>query len=64
MGLSNLQHLKQSRLIHLCMAIAFFTSGVIVNLIQCILYLTLRPLNKTIYRKINWYLCATIYARK
>lgn len=64
MNLSNLQHLKKSRLIHLCMAITFFTSGVIVNLIQCILYLTLRPFNKVLYRKINWYLCCTIYARK
>lgn len=63
MNLSNLQHLKKSRLIHLCLAITFFTSGVIVNLIQCILYLTLRPFNKVLYRKINWYLCCTIYAQ-
>ncbi|XP_018577240.1 1-acyl-sn-glycerol-3-phosphate acyltransferase delta isoform X2 [Anoplophora glabripennis] len=63
MNVSNLQHLKKSRLIHLCLAITFFTSGVIVNLIQCVLYLTLRPFNKVLYRKINWYLCCTIYAQ-
>ncbi|KAJ8918430.1 hypothetical protein NQ315_008127 [Exocentrus adspersus] len=62
MNLSNLQQLKKSRLIHLCMAITFFTSGVIVNFIQGVLYFTLRPFNRKIYRKINWYLCCTIYS--
>lgn len=56
--------LKRSRLVHLCFAITFFTTGLIVNTVQCILYLTLRPFNKWLYRKINWYLCATLYARK
>ncbi|KAG5897509.1 hypothetical protein JTB14_030007 [Gonioctena quinquepunctata] len=58
-----MHYLKQSRLIHLCISITFFTSGVIVNLVQCLLYLTLRPFNKIIYRKINWYLCWTIYSQ-
>lgn len=60
----NLSNLKKSRLVHLCMAITFFTSGIIVNFIQGILYLCLRPINKKVYRQINWYLCATIYLRK
>lgn len=55
--------LKKSRLIHLCFAITFFTSGVIINLIQCVLYLTLRPFNRQLYRKINWYLCFSIYSQ-
>jgi len=63
MWLSRLQFLKRSRLIQLLFAITFFTSGVIVNLVQCVLYLFLRPLNKRVYRKINWYLCATVYAQ-
>ncbi|CAH1117923.1 unnamed protein product [Phaedon cochleariae] len=63
MDLSNLELLKRSRIVHLCMGIAFFTSGVIVNSIQCLLYLTLRPFNKVLYRKINWYLCCTIYSQ-
>lgn len=63
MDLSKLKYLKYSRLVHLCFAITFFTSGLIVNFIQCILYLTLRPINKTFYRKLNWYLCATLYSR-
>lgn len=60
----DLNFLKKSRLVHLCMAISFFTSGVLVNFIQGILYLGLRPFNKVLYRKINWYLCWTMYARK
>lgn len=56
--------LKKSRFVHLCMAICFFTSGIIVNFIQGILYICLRPLNKVLYRKINWYLCWTMYSRK
>ncbi|XP_056635997.1 1-acyl-sn-glycerol-3-phosphate acyltransferase delta-like [Diorhabda carinulata] len=59
----DLKVLKRSRLIHLCLAITFFTSGIIVNLVQCILYLCLRPFNKWLYRKINWYLCYTIYSQ-
>ncbi|XP_072394733.1 1-acyl-sn-glycerol-3-phosphate acyltransferase gamma-like [Diabrotica undecimpunctata] len=63
MDLSKLRVLKRSRIIHLCMAITFFTSGVIVNVVQCILYLSLRPFNKWLYRKINWYLSYTIYSQ-
>ncbi|KAF5273615.1 hypothetical protein FQR65_LT04614 [Abscondita terminalis] len=59
----SLSSLKKSRLVHLLFAITFFTSGLIINFVQCILYLCLRPLNKHIYRKINWYLCATLYAQ-
>lgn len=62
--LSMLQQVKQARVVHLCFAITFFTSGLIVNLIQCILYFTIRPFSKWMYRKINWYLCATLYSRK
>ncbi|CAG9859637.1 unnamed protein product [Phyllotreta striolata] len=59
----NLQMLKRSRLVHLCLAVSFFTSGVVVNLTQCLLYITIRPFNKWLYRKINWYLCYTLYTQ-
>ncbi|CAH1369228.1 unnamed protein product [Tenebrio molitor] len=59
----DLSKLKRSRLIHLCFAITFFSSGVIVNLIQCLFYLTLRPFNRRLYRKLNWYFCFTIYSQ-
>lgn len=64
MNFAKLKYLKRSKIIHLCFAITFFTSGLIINFIQCILYLTLRPVNKIMYRKVNWYLCATLYGRK
>lgn len=64
MNLSYLHVLKKSRLVHLCLTITFFSSGVIVNFVQGILYFALRPFNKYLYRKINWYLCYTMYSRK
>ncbi|XP_050309235.1 1-acyl-sn-glycerol-3-phosphate acyltransferase gamma-like isoform X2 [Anthonomus grandis grandis] len=59
----DLKMLKQSRTVHLCFAMTFFTSGIVVNLIQAIFYFGLRPFNKTLYRRINWYLCYTIYSQ-
>lgn len=56
--------LKQSPIAHLCFAMTFFTSGLIVNLVQAVFYVGLRPFNKTLYRKINYYLCYTLYSRK
>lgn len=60
----DLSVLKRSRTVHLCLAMTFFTSGIIVNLIQALFYFTLKPFNKRLYRQINWYLCYTIYSRK
>ncbi|XP_047506762.1 1-acyl-sn-glycerol-3-phosphate acyltransferase gamma-like [Pieris napi] len=51
-----LSFLKQSTLVHLCFAISYFTSGLLLNFVQAILYFGLRPFNKTLYRKINYYL--------
>lgn len=48
---------------HLCFAVTFFTSALFINLVQCILYLTLHKVNKRIYRKINYYLCCLIYSQ-
>ncbi|XP_060518477.1 1-acyl-sn-glycerol-3-phosphate acyltransferase delta-like [Cylas formicarius] len=63
MDFLNMDHFKRSRLLHLCLAITFFASGIIVNIIQAIFYFTLRPWNKHLYRKINYFLCYTIYAQ-
>uniref|UniRef100_U5EUZ3 Putative lysophosphatidic acid acyltransferase lpaat n=1 Tax=Corethrella appendiculata TaxID=1370023 RepID=U5EUZ3_9DIPT len=54
---------KQSTFVHLCFAISYFTSGLIINTIQCILYIFLRPLNKRLYRKIGYYLCYSFYCQ-
>ncbi|KAK0181438.1 hypothetical protein PV327_003725 [Microctonus hyperodae] len=44
-------------------AITFFMSGVIINSLQGILYLGLRPFSKYYYRKINYYLCYSFYSQ-
>lgn len=49
---------------HMYAAIVFFASGLIMNMVQVILYLTLRQISKTWYRKINKYICASLYSRK
>ncbi|GAB1868666.1 1-acyl-sn-glycerol-3-phosphate acyltransferase gamma-like [Camponotus japonicus] len=58
-----LASLKQSSVIHLMFAITFFTSGLIINFFQCILYFGLRPFSKYLYRKINYYLCYSFYCQ-
>ncbi|KAJ8673941.1 hypothetical protein QAD02_005203 [Eretmocerus hayati] len=55
--------IKQSYIAHLLFAITFFTSGLVINFFQCILYLGLRPFSKYWYRKINYYLCYSFYCQ-
>uniref|UniRef100_V9IAL4 Lysophosphatidic acid acyltransferase / lysophosphatidylinositol acyltransferase n=1 Tax=Apis cerana TaxID=7461 RepID=V9IAL4_APICE len=62
MGL--LSVLKQSTVIHLIFAITFFTTGLITNFFQCLLYFGLRPFSRYCYRKINYYFCYSFYSRK
>ncbi|PZC79012.1 hypothetical protein B5X24_HaOG216963 [Helicoverpa armigera] len=59
----NLNILKQSTIVHLCFAISYFTSGLILTFIQGVLYFGLRPFNKTLYRKINYYLSYSFYSQ-
>lgn len=59
----SLNILKQSTIVHLCFAISYFTSGLILTLIQAILYFGLRPLSKFLYRKINYYLAYSFYSQ-
>lgn len=55
--------MKKSSVVHLMFAITFFTSGLIINLFQCILYIGLRPFSRYLYRKINYYLCYSFYCQ-
>lgn len=57
------QDFKKLRLNHLCIAITFFTSGLIVNFIQLLLFLFLKPFNAKLYRHLMYYLCFTIYSQ-
>lgn len=59
-----LEKLKQLRLIHLCIAITFFTSGLTVNFIQLVLHIFLKPFNKRLFRHLMYYLCYSFYCRK
>ncbi|KAG7299723.1 hypothetical protein JYU34_016722 [Plutella xylostella] len=49
--------LKRSTAVHLGFAISYFLSGLVLNFIQIILYCCLKPFNKSLFRKINYYLC-------
>lgn len=60
----DLRVIKQSTVVHLCFAISYFTSGLILSLIQGVLYFGLKPFNKVLYRKINYYLSYSFYSRK
>lgn len=55
---------KQSTIVQLCFAISYFTSGLILNVIEAVLYFGLRPFNKRLYRKINYYLAYSFYSRE
>lgn len=55
--------IKQSTLVHLCFAISYFTSGLVINTVQCVLYFGLKPFNKRLYRKIGYYLCYSFYSQ-
>ncbi|CAO1349935.1 unnamed protein product [Diamesa serratosioi] len=54
---------QQSTFIHLCFGISYFTSGLIINILQCILFLCVKPFSKTIYRKILYYLCYSFHCQ-
>lgn len=56
--------MKQSTFVHLCWAVSFFTSGLIINFIQFVLFYGLKPFNKRLYRQIGYYLCYSINSRK
>ncbi|XP_043278505.1 1-acyl-sn-glycerol-3-phosphate acyltransferase gamma-like [Venturia canescens] len=58
-----LESMKQSAVFHLMFAITFFTSGLIINLFQAILYVAVKPFSKYLYRKINYYLCYSFYSQ-
>lgn len=56
--------LKRSTAVHLGFAISYFLSGLVLNFIQIILYCCLKPFNKSLFRKINYYLCYSFSSRK
>ena len=43
--------------------VGFLLSGLLINAIQLVLWLTVRPFNRWLYRKINVHLLATLWSR-
>jgi lysophosphatidic acid acyltransferase/lysophosphatidylinositol acyltransferase len=60
---SLLEQVKKSPIAHLLLTITFFTSGFILNILQALLYYFLRPINKYLFRKLNYYLCYSLYSQ-
>lgn len=50
-------------LLHFCLATTFFVSGLIINCAQCLLYITIQPINPTLFKWINYYLHWSICAQ-
>ncbi|XP_067643838.1 1-acyl-sn-glycerol-3-phosphate acyltransferase gamma-like [Eurosta solidaginis] len=58
--MSFVAELKKLRLIHLCVAVTFFISGLVINIIQLILHLGLKPYNVVLFRRLMYYLCYSL----
>lgn len=56
-------HIKRSPVSHLLLIITFFTSGVILNILSAILYYFVRPVSKYLFRKLNYYVCYSLYSQ-
>lgn len=55
---------KRSRIVHLFFAVAFFTSGLIINFLQFLAFITVKPFSKTMYRTLMYYICYFLNSRK
>lgn len=52
-----LEAVQSSILVHLCFAISYFTSGLIINILQALLFVFVKPVSKKAYRTLLYYLC-------
>ncbi|KAH8364278.1 hypothetical protein KR084_005338, partial [Drosophila pseudotakahashii] len=59
----SLEKLKQLRLIHLCIALTFFTSGLCINFIQLLMHVFIKPIDKRLFRKLMYYACYSLYSQ-
>ncbi|XP_037906564.1 1-acyl-sn-glycerol-3-phosphate acyltransferase gamma-like [Hermetia illucens] len=55
--------IKKSKIIVLCVAISYFTSGLIINFFQLLLHLFVKPWSKWLYRRLMYYLCYSFYCQ-
>jgi len=54
---------RQSTLLHLAFCTTFIISGLLINIVQFLLFITLAPINREAFRSINYYLVYSIYAQ-
>lgn len=59
-----LEAVKSSMLIHLCFAISYFTSGLTINILQALMFISVKPFSKRLYRKWIYYLCYSFHCRE
>lgn len=59
-----LRQFKRSRVVHLFFAVAFFTSGLIINFLQFLAFITVKPFSKRMYRTLMYYICYMLNSRK
>jgi len=58
-----LEKFQSSFLVHLCFAISYFTSGLVINIFQCLLFVFVKPFNKKLYRTLIYYLCYSFHSQ-
>lgn len=54
---------KEIALFHVLLCVTFIVSGLLVNLVQFILYCLLSKVNRPLFRRLNYYFVYTIYAQ-
>lgn len=59
---TDMSSIKSSPVTHLLFTLVFLVSGLTVNLLQFLFFITLWPLNKDLFRKINYYFSYIIYS--
>lgn len=59
-----LKAFKRSRIIHLMFAVEFFTSGLIINLLAFLAFITVKPFSKRMYRTLMYYICYFLNSRE
>lgn len=57
------EKIKSSILIHLCFAISYFTSGLVINILQCLLFIFVKPFDKKLFRTLIYYLCYSFHCQ-
>lgn len=59
----DLAHLRTWSIFHISIFITFLVSSFIINILQAFLYVTIRPINKSLYHRVNSFLVWQIHAQ-